>query len=328
MTAEHTSTPEEPQNATSNPQPKCAQPGKLLQEAREKQGISAEKAAKDLNFLPNYIPALETENFKPLHNATFIKGYLRAYARYLNIDADEVLRCFGEHYPELAVQQKTLPVEVMPPEKSKAGVIFKLLSLTILLALLALVVLWWQAANDDLPVKSTTSVKVETLEGTIEVTELAPSQEEPEVSPAAEAEQPEAAADETPAEAPAAKPKASEEKPAATPAANDANPASSAAAKRLEKLFTGNLYTSATGRNQLGLSFTSECWVEVKDANNRLVHSDLMNANEQLLLEGRAPFKVVFGNGKAAKAIYLGQDFDFSSNIRRNGYTSFQLGAN
>lgn len=333
MTVEYTTQPEEPHQEISQEQPNCEQPGQLLKEAREKQGISVEQAAKDLNFLPTYIPALENENFKPLHNPTFIKGYLRAYARYLKIDADKVLYCFGQHYPELAVQEKPLPVKSMPPERGKVGFIFKLLSLIIVLGLLAVAVLWWQSSNDDLPVRNATSVKVETLNGTVEATDLANQLPLTEEEQSLEVED-EAKTTREQQEEVDAVVVSEEAQPAAVVTAKEEpkkaakEDTSALVANKKNKLFTGDLYASAVNPNQLGLSFTDDCWVEVRDASQNLVYADLMQANEELLLEGKAPFRIIFGNGTVAKLVYLGEDFNFSQRIRPNGYASVEVGAN
>jgi len=44
------------------------------------------------------LTALEQDDYKSLPEATFIKGYYRAYAKYLNADASVIIQRFDEIY--------------------------------------------------------------------------------------------------------------------------------------------------------------------------------------------------------------------------------------
>ncbi len=51
-----------------------------------------------------------------------------------------------------------------------------------------------------------------------------------------------------------------------------------------------------TTESNLFFTFSEACWVEVVDANNQTVVSDLQKANTELLLKGVAPFSIILGN--------------------------------
>ncbi len=51
----------------------------------------------------------------------------------------------------------------------------------------------------------------------------------------------------------------------------------------------------ASGSDQLALNFTTDCWVEIYDANGAALRLGVERAGEQLLLRGEAPFDVLVG---------------------------------
>ncbi|HKM16263.1 MAG TPA: RodZ family helix-turn-helix domain-containing protein [Marinospirillum sp.] len=325
----------------------CSRPGELLRAAREAKGLSQEEVAKKLNFLPLYVPALEDEKFEPLHSITFIKGYLRAYARFLEIDADEVLRCFVVHHPELVKQETPQSVEALKSEKNTSSMIFKLFSLLVVIALVAVIIIWWQSRSaESLPSVSNQDVQVDTLDGDtivapvqIEaITSIQPvaiEEKKTEQSLAIE-QQPEVAVVAPVLEKPAlekptvVKPVVAasvvKEKPLVAATVVEEKPVVNAAAKAPVKTINGDPATVTAGNNNLvALVFSNECWVEVRDDLGRMLHASLMQADDQILLEGKPPFQVVFGNGTVAKVFYEGKNFDFSSRIRSNGYASIRV---
>ena len=72
-------------------------PGIRLQTRRLKNEWSIEDVAADLNLRIEVIVALEADDYSKLPERTYVRGYLRAYARLLGIHEDEVL----EDLPEI-----------------------------------------------------------------------------------------------------------------------------------------------------------------------------------------------------------------------------------
>lgn len=174
-----TRTPEQPAG-DNQPNTAGTRPGELLRQTREARGLSIEAAARQLNFLPAYIPALENEDFGPLHSTTFVKGYLRTYARFLGLDANKVLQAFIDQYPELDKKEPIKPVESIEPDKGGLQRIYRFLSILLLLGLLVLVVFWWQNREADILTVSSSLVQVDTLNGETIVAPLtAPASEQP-----------------------------------------------------------------------------------------------------------------------------------------------------
>jgi cytoskeleton protein RodZ len=92
----------------------CELPGRCLREAREARGLTLADAANALKFSPRQIEALEADDYAALKGATFVRGFVRSYARFLKLDADRLLA--------LLDQGTSLPTaEVRPPEDTGAA---------------------------------------------------------------------------------------------------------------------------------------------------------------------------------------------------------------
>ncbi len=65
--------------------------GKKLTVAREGWGLSVQEVADNLNLGVNIIEAVEADEYDKLPGSTFARGYIRAYANLLRIDADELI---------------------------------------------------------------------------------------------------------------------------------------------------------------------------------------------------------------------------------------------
>ncbi|SFC41436.1 cytoskeleton protein RodZ [Marinospirillum celere] len=316
------------ENTQDKPQPSCSRPGELLRKAREAKGLTQGEVAKQLNFLPVYVPALEDENFDALHSKTFIKGYMRAYARFLKIDADEVLRCFAEHHPSLESQERVQPIEGVKPPKSGRNLVFKLFTLLVVAALIAVIILWWQSRNLE-PLQSLTNqdVQVDTLDGETITAPMGQAEEErlPETTT-------ETTSDELPQPVSEL---VSEEEPRQLAAQPESLPDNleTLAAETIQpppppaiQEFSGDpLDVTADNSNLVAMTFSDDCWTEVRDAQDRVLHANLNRAGDRILLEGEAPFRIVFGQGRAVEVFHQGEAVDFSSRIRANGYTSMTI---
>jgi transcriptional regulator with XRE-family HTH domain len=71
-----------------------SQLGERLREARESQGISISQAAVETRILQRYIVALEDGDFQHLPGDVYARGFIRNYAEYLNIPAEELIELY------------------------------------------------------------------------------------------------------------------------------------------------------------------------------------------------------------------------------------------
>jgi type IV pilus assembly protein PilF len=71
--------------------PPGATAGALLVAAREASGLSIDAVAQQLKLAPRQVRALEEGDYDHLPGRTFVRGFLKSYARLLRLDPDEVL---------------------------------------------------------------------------------------------------------------------------------------------------------------------------------------------------------------------------------------------
>lgn len=81
----------ESEEATLQSPPYSTGVGARLAAAREKWGLSVEETAQCLNLSGDIIRALEQDAYERLPGATFVMGYLRAYAKLLKLDHEEII---------------------------------------------------------------------------------------------------------------------------------------------------------------------------------------------------------------------------------------------
>lgn len=70
-------------------------PGALLRSAREAAGLSIEQVAEKLHLLQSVVSSLEKDCYERIRGDTFVRGYIRNYARLVGIDGDEVVGCYN-----------------------------------------------------------------------------------------------------------------------------------------------------------------------------------------------------------------------------------------
>ncbi len=91
-----------PKNTNSQPTPNgignAQRPGEYLRKIRLSQKKELSEVAEALKIAPKQLEALEKDDYASLPEALFIKGYYRAYAKYLNTDAAALIQRFDEIY--------------------------------------------------------------------------------------------------------------------------------------------------------------------------------------------------------------------------------------
>jgi len=72
--------------------------GTILRSARERRGLGIDEAAEATKIRPAYLDAIEEEAFERLPGPTYARGFLRAYAEYLGLDAQPLIDEFSERF--------------------------------------------------------------------------------------------------------------------------------------------------------------------------------------------------------------------------------------
>ena len=68
--------------------------GDALRLQREAMGVTMEQAAEDTRIRTKFLQAIESGDYQSLPGTVYTKGFLRNYAEYLNLDAEEMLALY------------------------------------------------------------------------------------------------------------------------------------------------------------------------------------------------------------------------------------------
>ena len=299
-------------------------PGERLQKARKERELEIAAVAERLNLSPGVVRALEADDYRMLPNATFVKGYLRSYARALEINGDDLVRSYeaitGCNQP-VAIEPIGVPM-VSDPRKTRRNLLLALVG-----GLVVATGLWWgmagetpapkqaQVSNDQSPVAAAVQSNSTQLAPPVVITRPSSDQQalaeaeavnEPvdevvaEPSAATDALPPEAEPVEQPVAAPVPVVEAPVAVTPATPAPVNVQPQETSP-------------PLATGSGLITLRFQGECWVEVKDGNGAMVFSSLKRGGEEVSLRAATPINVKLGNGDVVEVLYNHEIVPFST---------------
>lgn len=82
-------------DASAESTPPHESPGQLLRQGRERLNLSIEQVAERLRLRQQIVADLEQDQFSKYVNGTFTRGYLRAYARLVEVDDERVLAAYS-----------------------------------------------------------------------------------------------------------------------------------------------------------------------------------------------------------------------------------------
>jgi cytoskeleton protein RodZ len=118
-------------------------PGQILSEARKKASISVEDVAKRLKFKKNLVENIEQDIFDQKLPSTYNRGYLKSYAKLVNVDINEVLSAYDMLGVAEVQRSEMLSFSNLTEKQAEHS---RLMWLTYFIAaiLFGLMVLWWQ----------------------------------------------------------------------------------------------------------------------------------------------------------------------------------------
>lgn len=294
--------------------------GAMLRKAREARGLSLQDVSNSLRFSVKQIEALENSAFELFPDAMMTRGFIRSYAKYLEIDAEPLLAVYRSSSGEdsqkkvIAIKSSMRPVELS--HESWPWLKYILATIVVLLFLLA-----WMIYVEFMPHQSETSAEtgaaIEDVQQSTENSIPLPPPALPEAAlPAAERVSDvnvgeltgevvqDSAATQATDSASSLSAKIPAENPAAPPAAD--NTASSSAG------------VSASSSKTISFSFTGQSWVSVKDKTGKVIYEKLGQAGAQETLTAAPPLTLVIGNATVTAVQVSGQPVDLSSNIKNN----------
>nr|WP_298410538.1 RodZ domain-containing protein [uncultured Halomonas sp.] len=338
--------------------------GKLLKSERERQGLSLEEVAIQLNLRPAVVAGLEADRYDEVPIAAYRRGYLRAYARLMGIDEREVVDIYNSQHGHSDHERKVTPVHNAKPASKVGPWVFKLVTVLVILGLIALTLLWWQSRNgndifDGLGLGE--SAEMETMNqepvgaADSETTDnIATSSENDTDLPPLPAEDEElglvdedAATDEAVnnVEAPNDDPAADDSgasmiEPATAPDMSDV--ANDVVSEQSEEQVTNGAAadandvdeestetaqaTTAPDSRRLAFVFNEESWTEVFDATEQRILVGLQSAGTEATAEGEPPFRLTIGNASGVELRYRGEEVDLGTRAAGTNVARFTLG--
>jgi cytoskeleton protein RodZ len=255
--------------------------GQQLCAAREARGLTVADVAKAIKLGRRQVEAIEADDWPSLPCTTIIRGFVRNYARLLELNPDLLMSALDSlKMPQMPELEMSVGSPVRMPQEGKVDrreyvrVISGLIVLV--LAVLAYFFLPQELLNSALSaLKSATQSRDVAAEKVI-----APGSDAAKSSDVALA-----------------------------------SPATSVLPEGTAALPLQSAPVSApapTSANVLQFSFAQPSWVEVRDRSGQIIFSQLSQADSQREIEGQPPFALVIGNASHVTLQYKGRAVDLS----------------
>ena len=307
-------------------------PGELLRQARENRDWSQAEVARKLNLTVSSLNHVETGAFDKLPGHTFARGYIRAYAKLMDLDQAALVDAFDRYTGTHAKGSDVHSLGRIEEPVRLSHNILRGVSLLLLVAVVGGGFFWWQDQGSlrgkELAKIALEHVEVESADGTTQIHPL----DEPEdqaVSVGQQAESAPLALEPGAAEQPAANeqaPVSSTTATAAAPAPAQQAPVQPAPAASPEPITPPVQPTAApvpapavaaaepaavpAGSAKVAIQFTADCWTQVSDGNGKVLFSAIKRKGDNLELTGKPPFAVRLGFARGAQVSYNGQAVD------------------
>lgn len=253
--------------------------GHQLRAGRERLGMSIEDVVTKIKLAPRQIVALEADDFQALPETAFLRGFVRSYAKLLQMEAQPLLDALpGSVVAKIIVDTQNVEAP-FPSERTARRQNLSLLIAALFVALLIVGFSVWQsyAPHVQAPDAASDVAVVETM---------LPLPEQAEILDASGV--PEAGVPES----------------AVVASAVQAAPLSVAPAVAVDKPAAA-----------LRLVFEKESWAEIKDQSGKTLSSQVNPAGSELRVEGVAPFALVIGHAASVRLYYREKPVDLTSYI-------------
>jgi cytoskeleton protein RodZ len=293
--------PDQPAEIVSGPLPDV---GARLRLAREMRSLSVSDIAQTLKLGTRQVVALESGDWDGLPGQTFIRGFVRNYARVLQLDPVPLMELLDAalEKPAANLSASDTRMGTMPstqPRRDRTVVFSGLL--LVVLAGLAYVLL----PNDLQALREKAQGLIDSLSRQEAATAppvtiaLPAAPAEPVFPPGATQEQvmnPQAQA-------------ASELAPAKLDAPAAIPPATPAVPSAVEK-------PALADAAQLRFVFAKESWIEVRDRDNNVIFSQRGAAGSEQGVNGQGPLSLVIGYAPGVKLFWRGQAIDLAPHTK------------
>ena len=250
-------------------------PGQLLKEARKKTRRRYKRLSSELSIPEKYLEALEENNFSIMAGPTYVKGYLRAYAKKLDLDPETVIAAFDRYLKDQRrLEKKGIKKEKKNETKKKVSYIYALIFF--LIASITLLIAFIPERNNDSEKKEDRSFSETEIQNLNDIPPILNTK------PALSIELEQDTSQNIP----------------------DLNIQEEVIALEITddvKDETNKL--SIETINTIEMNFSGDCWIELMDKNG-IIEYRLAKAGTSMFFEGLGPFKLLIGNSKRVELFY------------------------
>ncbi|WP_411704902.1 cytoskeleton protein RodZ [Edaphovirga cremea] len=311
--------------------------GDRLRQAREQLGLSQQAVAERLCLKLSTVRQIEENNTPADLASTFLRGYIRSYAKLVHLPEEELLPLLAKQAPIKAA--KVAPMQSFSLGKSRKKRDGWLMGFTwlIVFVVIGLTGAWWWQNHQAQQQEIVTMADQSSAQLSQSDPQSIPLNGDDAVTPDSSSAMGDSgsagtSSNSVPAlSAPAADPAASATVPApvaqAPAAVSTSQPATAAAVSPSTQLPTGSAEISASNSHALQMKFRADCWLQVDDAAGKTLFSGIQKGGATLNLDGTAPFKLKIGAPGAVDIQFQGKPVDLSQFIKTNRVARLTLTA-
>ena len=274
--------------------------GAMLRAGREAAGLTVAAVAQQLKLAPRQVTALEDGDFAKLPGRTFVRGFMRNYARLLRLDSDTVLAALPDSAAPAAHEHPSLaptprPMGELPADAQTRPSPARWAIPLALVAVVTVAAVYEMARPPAEPARPVASDR--SVPPTVKA------------APAAET---------APGIAPGNTSTALPNPLAGTDDKADAPPDGAMAKAAAGDPPAPRALAPGAATAPIVLTFVDTSWVEVRDGTGALILSVTGNAGGTQEINGRAPFEIILGNAAAVNVTWQGKSFDTAPFTRQN----------
>ena len=314
-------------------------PGKLLQVAREEKKLRPEDVAYEIRLTPSQVLALEEDDYSSMPEETYVRGYLRNYARLVDVPENDILL----HFARLtrSSDKNTQPIKISnDSDIKKRGNGVRWLSLAAIIALILLSALWVLVPYDklnltdettDVPVvkeKVVTTEEIPVGASTLNLDQQLKSAAEEEKStqstiPSAPPTEPEAAD----AVSPPITQDEEQEVLVSTEQVTQAQSDITAPEQTVDAapITQPDSNQAATGDAVLQINYSKDSWTDIRDASGKKLLYRTVKKGENITLTGELPMSLFFGFAQGVTVTFNGKEVDVPA-YTRGVFARFTVG--
>ncbi len=313
--------------STSTDEPENVNFGDALLHARESKGYSITEVSKATLLGEAIIDAIEQSDMKRLPPPTFVQGYLRTYARYMDLPEEAIVDAFNRAVPYKRESQLH-PRSTLPAQATMGSPWIR--SISIVLVLLVLFALiygvygYYSRTAKTISLEKMNAVALKTPEhetGDGEQNFAVAGTDQQAVDTAVQNDHGAAQPDNRPATT-----ADNAEMTTVDVSSENKTPGLATKATTETAAATGASASVAdAGTDVLDLKASDDSWVEITDADGKRLYHDLMRKDQALHLQGKAPFNVFLGNAPAVDIRVNNAKVEMEGHIRTNNVARFTV---